>query len=83
MMKIQHTNHWINPLLDVYLEELRMIVFVLNNSILNHDLSSSFAIPLQRLSFVASTAVYNKIMKFVTLELMSNKTKKLTKNQVA
>lgn len=83
MMKIRHTNLLLNSLLDTYLKEQRMIILVLSNFVLNHALSSSFAIPMQWPSLVASTTVHNKIMEMVTFRLISNKTKKLTKKKFA
>ncbi|CAI9260128.1 unnamed protein product [Lactuca saligna] len=83
MMKINHTNLWLNPLLDVYPKELRMIILVLNNYVLNHALLYSFATLMQWLFIAASTAIYNKTMKIVTFQLMSNKTKKLTKKKLS
>lgn len=77
MMKIQHTNMWLNPLLDAYSEELQIIMLVLNNSILHHDLSSIFAIPMQWLSLATSTVMYNKTMNTFTFKFMSNKSEQV------
>lgn len=66
MMKIQHTNLGLNPSLEVYPEELHMIVLIMNNSVLNHALSSSFAILMHQLSLATSITVYNKTTKVVT-----------------
>lgn len=65
MMKIQHTNLWLNPSIDGYHEELQMLVLVLNNFALHQALTSSFAIPTQWMSSATSNVVYNKTTKVV------------------
>lgn len=80
-MKIQHTNLWLNPSLDFYPEELQMLVLALKKYVFHLALFSSFAIPMLRMSLTASTSIYNKTTKVVAFQLMSNKTKKLTKKQ--
>ncbi|CAH1431922.1 unnamed protein product [Lactuca virosa] len=69
MMKIQTTNIRLVPSLDQYLEELQMLVQTLKNFVLSFALSSSFAIPIEWLSLVSSTAVFNKTNKVVTLQI--------------
>lgn len=64
--KIQSNNIWFNPTLSVYPEELKMLVQCLNNSILAHALTSSFAIPMNWLSLSCFTTVYNNMNEFVT-----------------
>ncbi|CAH1435831.1 unnamed protein product [Lactuca virosa] len=77
-MKIQSKNLWFNPLIKDYLEELKMILQVMNDSILTHALTASFAIPMKWLYLVASTAVYNRTIEIVTFQLTSSKSKQLT-----
>ncbi|CAH1426019.1 unnamed protein product [Lactuca virosa] len=78
-MKILHTNLHLIPSLDVYPNELQLIVQILNNYVLSFALSGTFSILIQWLSLVASMVVFNKSTKVVTFQLLSFKTKKLTK----
>lgn len=82
-MKVQHTNLWLNTLLDIYPEEPQMLVLVLINSVIHNALSYLFGIHMQWLLLATSTAVYNKTKKFVAFQLMSNKTKKPNKKEFA
>lgn len=78
-MKVLHTNLRLIPSLDLYPNELQMIVKTLNNYVLSFALSGSFTILMKWLSLVASMAVFNKPTKVVTFKISSSKTKNLTK----
>lgn len=77
MMKIMHTNIHLILSLDMYLNELQMIVQTLNTYVLSFALYGSFSILMQWLSLAASTTVYNKTTKVVTSHISSSKTKNL------
>lgn len=81
MMKIQTTNIHLVPSTDQYSEKLWMLVQTLNNPVLSTALSSSFALPMEQLSFSSSIVVFNKTNMVVMFQLVNPKMKKLTRKQ--
>lgn len=82
-LKIQHNNLWFNPLINDHPDELKMLVQVMNDSVLTYTLTALFAIPMKWLSLVDSTVVYNRTTELVTFHVTSNKTKRLMNKQFA
>ncbi|CAI9282258.1 unnamed protein product [Lactuca saligna] len=80
-MKIPSNNIWFNPLIKVYPDKLKMLIQVLNDSILTHALLTSFSISMKWLSLASLTDVYNRTTEIVTFQLIMNKRKRLTKKQ--
>lgn len=58
-----------------------MLVQCLNEFVLHHALSTSFAIPMKWLSLAYTTTVYNKSMEVITFQMESKGKKNLSKKQ--
>lgn len=83
LLKIQSTNYTVQPNVDVYPDELQMLIVALNHSVLSTVMSSYFAVLMTWLSLAGSIAVFNKTTKVVTFQHTNKKKYKLSKKQFA
>ena len=81
LLKIQSTNYRVQPNVDVYPKELKMLIIALNHSLLSTVMSSSFSIPMTWLSLAGLTVVFNKTTKVVIFQLTNEKNYNLSKKQ--
>lgn len=83
MLKIIHKNLRLILSLDVYPNELQLLVQILNNSGLSFAFYGTFSSPIQWLSLVSSMVLYNNKTIVVNFQITLSKTKKLIKKQFA
>lgn len=81
LLKIQSTNYRVQPYVNKYPEDLKMLIVALNHSVLSIVMLSSFSVLMTSLSLVGSTIVFNKTTKVLTFQITNEKKYKLSKKQ--